>query len=53
MKFFIIPNMTRENAHSVTNSLVKEIFALGCQVMMDKALEEVFGGFTDIVFGEQ
>ena len=53
MKFFIIPNMTRENAHSVTNSLVKEIFALCCQVMMDKALEEVFGGFTDIVFGEQ
>ncbi len=53
MKFFIIPNMTRENANSVTNSLVKEIFALGCQVMMDKALEEVFGGFTDIVFGEQ
>lgn len=53
MKFFIIPNMTRENAHAVTNSLVKEIFALGCQIMMDEALEVFFGEFTDIIFGEQ
>lgn len=53
MKFFIIPNMTRENAHSVTNSLVKELLALGCQIMMDESLKEDFGAFTDISFGEQ
>ncbi|MBE6801099.1 MAG: NAD(+)/NADH kinase [Ruminococcaceae bacterium] len=53
MKFFIIPNMTRENAHSVTNSLIKEFFALGCKVFMDSSLKQVFGDFTSITFGEQ
>ena len=53
MKFFIIPNMTRENAHSVTISLIKEFFALDCQVLMDLSLKDVFGDFTNIIFGEQ
>ncbi len=53
MNFFIIPNMTRENAHSVTNSLIKELLALNCDVFMDLSLKDVFGDFTNIVFGEQ
>lgn len=53
MKFFIIPNMTRENAHSVTSRVVKELLALNCQIFMDKALEEQFGNFEGVHFGEQ
>ena len=53
MKFFIIPNMTRENALSVTTSLVKELFALDCHIMMDDSLKEAFGSFSHIEFGEQ
>ncbi len=52
MKFFIIPNMTRENALSVTISLIKEFFALDCQVFMDSSLKDSFGEFTDITFNE-
>ena len=53
MKFFIIPNMTRENAPSVTTNVIKELCTLGCQVFMDSSLETVFGEFTNITFGEQ
>ncbi len=53
MKFFIIPNMTRENAFSVTISLIKEFFALDCQVLMDLSLKDVFGDFANVTFGEQ
>ena len=53
MKFFIIPNMTRENAHSVTNSLIKELHSLNCEVLMDEALEASFSEFANVCFGEQ
>ncbi len=53
MKFFVIPNMTRENAQAVTNSLIKELFALDCRVSMDLSLKDVFGEFTNIAFDEQ
>ncbi len=53
MKFFIIPNMTRENAYSVTSNLLNEIFALNCQVFMDSSFKEYFGDEFSICFGEQ
>ena len=52
MKFFIIPNMTRANAHSVTVSLINALSALDCQSFMDLSLKECFVGFDDISFGE-
>ncbi len=53
MKFFIIPNMTRENAHSVTNSLIKELLALNCDVFMDNSLRDFFSKYEAVCFGEQ
>ncbi len=53
MKFFIIPNMTRENAFSVTNSLIKELFARNCEVFMDESLKAPFSQYVDVCFGEQ
>ena len=44
MKFVIIPNMTRENAHSVTTLTINELLKLNCQVFMDLSLENVFDG---------
>ncbi len=53
MKFFIIPNMTRENAYSVTNSLIKELLALDCGVLMDNSLKEAFSDCDGVCFGGQ
>ena len=53
MKFFIIPNMTRENAHSVTSGVVKELLSLGCRVSMEQSLQGLFSEFEGICFGEQ
>lgn len=53
MKFFIIPNMTRENAYSVTNSLIKELVALNCDVFMDESLQECFSKYETVNFGVQ
>ena len=53
MKFFIIPNMTRENAHSVTNSLIKELLALNCDVFMDNSLRDFFSKYETVCFGKQ
>ena len=43
MKFYIIPNMTRENAFSVTVRLLEEIKNLNSYAFMEKSLEETFG----------
>ena len=53
MKFFIIPNMTRENAHSVTSSVIKELLSLGCSISMEKSLQSQFSEFEGIGFGDQ
>lgn len=53
MKFFIIPNMTRENAHSVTTLTINELLKLNCQVFMDLSLENVFSQCEGVFFGEQ
>ena len=53
MKFFIIPNMTRENALSVTTATIKELLGLNCDVLMDKTLEDTFSECKGVCFGEQ
>ena len=53
MKFFIIPNMTRENALSVTTATINELFKLNCQVLMDSSLEDSFSAYQGIHFGKQ
>ncbi len=53
MKFFVIPNMTRENALSVTSSLIKELVSLGCDVSMEQSLQGQFSEFEGLCFGEQ
>lgn len=53
MKFFIIPNMTRENARSVTSKLIKELFSLDCEIFMESSLENQFSDYDRICFGEQ
>lgn len=53
MNFFIIPNMTRENAQFVTNRLIKELISLNCDVFMDKALESQFPECESVCFGGQ
>ena len=53
MKFFIIPNMTRENALSVTTATINELFKLNCQVLMDSSLEDSFSAYQGIHLGKQ
>ena len=53
MKFFIIPNMTRENAKSVTTATINELLKLGCDVLMDLSLEQAFSDCSSVSFGEQ
>ena len=43
MRFYIIPNMTRGNAFSVTTKLLAEIKNLKCHAFMESGLEETFG----------
>lgn len=53
MKFFIIPNMTRENAYSITTATIKELSKLNCEVLMDATLKNTFNEIEGICFGEQ
>lgn len=50
MKFYIIPNMTRENTFSVTNSLLLELQKLNCDVFIDTALKDNFKDFSFVRF---
>ena len=43
VKFYVIPNMTRENTYSVTTKLLKEIKKLNCEAFMESSLEQYFG----------
>ena len=43
MKFYVIPNMTRKNAFSVTCNLLENLFNLGCTAYLDVSLGECFG----------
>ena len=43
MKFYIIPNMTRENTFKVTTALLSEIKKINCTALMDISLQEIFG----------
>lgn len=50
MIFYIIPNMTRKNAESVTVSLLNILFDSGCEVLMEASLKDRFGDFEKIIF---
>lgn len=50
MNFYIIPNMTRENAPSVTDALLLEINRLGCRSFMDEELKDFFGEREGLVY---
>ena len=54
MKFYIIPNMTRKNAFSVTVDLLDEINRLNCTACFDGEFEECFGkrNFVEYVSNE-
>ena len=52
MKFFIIPNMTRENASSVTTETIKELVSLNCDVYMESSLKDAFSHCEGITFVE-
>lgn len=43
MNFYVIPNMTRKNAFSVTCNLLENIGKLGCKAFLDSSLTEQFG----------
>ncbi len=49
MDFYLIPNMTRENALCVTEKLLAEISRLNCRVYMDSSLKKYFG---DLAFAK-
>lgn len=50
MRFYVIPNMTRENAFSVTTRLLAEIQRLDCIAYMEKSLQNTFGASDYIVY---
>ncbi len=50
MNFYIIPNMTRENALSVTQGLLNEINKLNCKAFMAENLKEFFNDFSCVCF---
>ncbi len=43
MKFYIIPNMTRENTFKVTMALLSEIKKINCTAFMNAGLQSYFG----------
>ncbi len=50
MKFFIIPNMTRENAPAVTARLIEKIGELSCKCFLEKQFSSCFGGFPFVTY---
>ena len=52
VKFYVIPNMTRENAYSVTVKLLKEIKKLNCEAFMESSLEQHFAKEDFITYCE-
>lgn len=53
MRFFIIPNMTRTNAYSVTIATINELLKLKCNVCMDFSLEKDFSECEEVSFGKR
>ncbi len=50
MRFYIIPNMTRENTFNVTSALLNEIKKLECEAMMSDTLRSSFSHFDFLEF---
>ena len=53
MKFYVIPNMTRENALSVTTNLLDEINRLGCTAYLSSEFESVFGNKENVFYTDK
>lgn len=53
MNFYLIPNMTRENAYKVTVQLLEELKTLGCRVSMDISMKSYFDDGSYIFFGSE
>lgn len=52
MKLAVIPNMTRENAFNVTNSVLSRLFALPCEIFMESDKAPQFGCEYGITYGD-
>ncbi len=52
VKFYLIPNMTRENALCVTEKLLEEAGKLSCKVYMDLSLNRFFGEWNCVEYTE-
>ena len=50
MKFYIIPNMTRENTFKVTTALLSEIKKINRTALMDISLQKIFGAEDNIKY---
>ena len=52
MNFFIIPNMTRKNSFSVTNSLLNKLEELNCGVFFETEQKKYFGDRKNIIYND-
>ncbi len=50
MDFYVIPNMTRENAPAVTKELINVLFESGCKAYLDESLKNSFGKENGVNF---
>ncbi len=50
MKFFIVPNMTRENAFDVTIALLNELFLMGETAVLEKSVKACFSNLDGLSF---
>ena len=50
MKFFIIPNMTRQNSKKVTEAVLTKLYDLGCNAVMNNDIKSCFADFSDVEY---
>ena len=50
MKFYVIPNMTRSNAFSVTEALLDRLMELGCSAILGEEYKADFGSREEVFF---
>jgi len=50
MVVFVVPNITRDNALSITRRVLGELTALGCTVYLDPKMKEKFLDFEKVLF---
>ncbi len=50
MVAFVVPNITRDNALSITRKVLTQLTALGCTVYLDLEMKKSFSGFEKVLF---